>query len=49
MTQWQTIAPSRVIDLNCLGYSKASGRNRVSYKSEAEAEAAGYRKARNCL
>jgi endonuclease YncB( thermonuclease family) len=33
---------------NCPDYSKVSERNRVSFKSESEAEAAGYRKARNC-
>jgi|SRR5262245_4259315 len=33
---------------NCPDYSKVSERNRVSFKSEAEAEAARYRKARNC-
>jgi methylphosphotriester-DNA--protein-cysteine methyltransferase len=32
---------------NCPDYSKVSERNRVSFKSEAEAKAAGYRKARN--
>jgi Metal binding domain of Ada len=34
---------------NCPDYLKVSERNRVSFESEAEAEAAGYRKARNCL
>jgi deoxyribonuclease-1 len=33
---------------NCSDYSKVSERNRVTFKSEAEAKAAGYRKARNC-
>ena len=33
---------------NCTDYSKVSERNRVPFKSEAEAQAAGYRKARNC-
>jgi hypothetical protein len=33
---------------NCPDYSKVSERNRVPFKSEAEARAAGYRKARNC-
>jgi endonuclease YncB( thermonuclease family) len=33
---------------NCPDYSKVSERNRVSFKTEAEAQAAGYRKARNC-
>jgi endonuclease YncB( thermonuclease family) len=33
---------------NCPDYSKVSERNRVPFKSEAEAQAAGYRKARNC-
>jgi deoxyribonuclease-1 len=32
----------------CPDYSKVSERNQVLFKSEAEAEAAGYRKARNC-
>jgi hypothetical protein len=31
---------------NCPDYSKVSERNRVAFKSEAEAKAAGYRKAR---
>jgi len=33
---------------NCPDYSKVLERNRVSFKSEAEAQAAGYRKTRNC-
>lgn len=33
---------------NCPDYSKVSERNRASFKTEAEAQAAGYRKARNC-
>ena len=33
---------------NCPDYSKVSERNRVPFKSEAEAQGAGYRKARNC-
>jgi micrococcal nuclease len=33
---------------NCPDYSKVSERNRVPFKTEAEAKAAGYRKARNC-
>jgi endonuclease YncB( thermonuclease family) len=33
---------------NCPDYSKVSGRNRVPFKTEAEAQTAGYRKARNC-
>jgi hypothetical protein len=33
---------------NCPDYSKVSERNRVPFKSDAEAQAAGYRKARNC-
>jgi hypothetical protein len=33
---------------DCPDYNKVSERNRVSFKTEAEAEAAGYRKARNC-
>lgn len=33
---------------NCPGYNRVSTGNRVSFKSEAEAEAAGYTKARNC-
>ena len=33
---------------NCPDYSKVSERNRVPFNTEAEAQAAGYRKARNC-
>ena len=33
---------------NCPDYSKVSERNRVRFETEAEAQAAGYRKARNC-
>jgi endonuclease YncB( thermonuclease family) len=33
---------------NCPGYSKVSERNRLPFATEAEAQAAGYRKARNC-
>jgi endonuclease YncB( thermonuclease family) len=33
---------------NCPDYSKVSERNRVPFKNEAEAQAAGYRKAKNC-
>jgi hypothetical protein len=33
---------------NCPDYSKVSERNRVPFKTEAEAQAAGYRKSRNC-
>jgi endonuclease YncB( thermonuclease family) len=33
---------------NCPDYSKVSERNRVPFKTEAEAQSAGYRKARNC-
>ena len=33
---------------NCPDYSKVSERNRVPFKTETEAQAAGYRKARNC-
>jgi endonuclease YncB( thermonuclease family) len=33
---------------NCPDYSKVAGRNRVPFKTEAEAQTAGYRKARNC-
>jgi len=33
---------------NCPDYWKGSERNRVPFDSEAEAQAAGYRKARNC-
>jgi endonuclease YncB( thermonuclease family) len=33
---------------NCPDYSKVSEHNRVPFKTEAEAQAAGYRKARNC-
>ena len=34
---------------NCPDYSRVSDCNRVPFKTEAEAQAAGYRKARNCL
>jgi endonuclease YncB( thermonuclease family) len=33
---------------DCPDYDKVSERNRVLFKTEADAEAAGYRKARNC-
>ena len=33
---------------DCPDYSKVSERNRVPFKSESAAQAAGYRKARNC-
>jgi endonuclease YncB( thermonuclease family) len=33
---------------NCPSYSKVAERNRVPFKTEAEAQAAGYRKAQNC-
>jgi len=33
---------------NCPDYSKVSERNQIPFKTEAEAQAAGYRKARNC-
>jgi len=33
---------------NCPDYSKVSERNRVPFVTEAEAQAAGYRKAKNC-
>jgi hypothetical protein len=33
---------------NCPDYSKVAERNRVPFKTEVEAQAAGYRKARNC-
>jgi hypothetical protein len=33
---------------NCPDYNKVSERNRVPFKTEAEAQAAGYRKAKNC-
>jgi endonuclease YncB( thermonuclease family) len=33
---------------NCPDYSKLSEKNRAPFKSEAEAQAAGYRKAKNC-
>jgi endonuclease YncB( thermonuclease family) len=33
---------------NCPDYNKVSDRNRVPFKTESEAAAAGYRKARNC-
>lgn len=33
---------------NCPDYSKVTERNRVLFKTEAEAQTAGYRKAKNC-
>jgi hypothetical protein len=33
---------------DCPGYSKVSARNRVTFETEAEAQAAGYRKAPKC-
>jgi endonuclease YncB( thermonuclease family) len=33
---------------NCPDYSKVSERNRVTFETDAEAQGAGYRKARNC-
>ena len=33
---------------DCPGYSSVSESNRVMFKTEAEAEAAGYRRAKNC-
>jgi micrococcal nuclease len=33
---------------NCPDYNKVSANNRVPFKTEVEAQAAGYRKARNC-
>jgi endonuclease YncB( thermonuclease family)/methylphosphotriester-DNA--protein-cysteine methyltransferase len=33
---------------NCSGYTKVSEKNRVYFDSEADAEKAGYRKAKNC-
>jgi len=33
---------------NCPDYSKVSERNSAPFKTETEAQAAGYRKARNC-
>lgn len=33
---------------NCPDFSKVSEKNRVPFETEAEAQAAGYRKARNC-
>jgi hypothetical protein len=33
---------------NCAGYTKVSEKNRVYFDSEADAEKAGYRKAKNC-
>jgi len=32
----------------CPGYDQVSGANRVTFRSESEAEAAGYRRAKNC-
>jgi len=32
----------------CPGYASVSERNRVTFRSAAEAEAAGYRRAKNC-
>jgi hypothetical protein len=34
--------------INCPDYSKVADRNRVTFKTESEAQQAGYRKARNC-
>jgi Metal binding domain of Ada len=33
---------------NCPDYNEVSERNRAPFKTEAEAQAAGYRKAKNC-
>jgi Metal binding domain of Ada len=33
---------------DCQGYSKVSERNKVYFKTEAEAEKAGYKRAANC-
>jgi methylphosphotriester-DNA--protein-cysteine methyltransferase len=33
---------------NCPDFNKVSEKNRVRFETEAEAQAAGYRKARNC-
>jgi hypothetical protein len=33
---------------NCLDYNKVSEPNRLPFATEAEAQSAGYRKARNC-
>jgi deoxyribonuclease I len=33
---------------NCPDYSKVSERNRMPFATEAEAQAAGYRKSKNC-
>jgi hypothetical protein len=33
---------------HCLGYSKVSARNRVYFRTAAEAEKAGYKLAENC-
>jgi len=33
---------------HCPDYNKVSERNRAPFMTEAEAQAAGYRKARNC-
>ena len=41
---------SRVYHLSvCPGYLRVAKRNRVTFKSEVEARAAGYRKAVDCL
>ena len=40
---------SKIYNLpNCPDYNKVSENNRVPFKTEAEAQAAGYRKAKNC-
>ncbi len=40
---------SRIYHLpGCPNYNQVADRNRVPFKTEAEAQAAGYRKARNC-
>jgi len=40
---------SRIYHLsNCPDYNKVSPRNRVPFATEAEAQAAGYRRAKNC-
>ena len=36
------------LPIGCPSYSQVSEKNRVSFDSEAEAEAAGYRRAGNC-
>jgi len=36
------------LSVGCPGYGQVSAKNQISFTSEAEAQAAGYRKAGNC-